>query len=119
MSFKIEEVTKEKFSKFGVTFRKIYFAPEAPNQPSRNRKPSPQMILDAQKDFSINLIDSYMVGDKTLDIECGNNAGVKLSVLVRTGYGQEHESLLSQMHQPFIVVDTLNDFANIALDKTK
>jgi len=109
----------EKFSKFGVRFRKIYFAPEAPNQPSRNRKPSPQMILDAQDDFSISLKDSYMVGDKALDIECGNNAGVKLSVLVRTGYGQEQESQLSQMHQPFIVVDTINDFANIALDKTK
>ena len=77
------------------------------------------MILDAQDDFSISLKDSYMVGDKALDIECGNNAGVKLSVLVRTGYGQEQESQLSQMHQPFIVVDTINDFANIALDKTK
>jgi len=109
----------EKFSNFGVTFRKIYFAPEAPNQLSRNRKPSPQMILDAQADFSINLKDSYMVGDKALDIECGNNAGVKMSVLVRTGYGQEHESQLSQVHQPFIVVDTLNEFANIALDKAK
>ena len=27
------------FAKFGVAFRKIYFAPEAPDQPSRNRKP--------------------------------------------------------------------------------
>ncbi len=109
----------EMFAKFGVKFREIYFAPEAPNQPSRNRKPSPQMILDAKDNFDINLEESYMVGDKILDIECGNNAGVKLSVLVRTGYGQKHESQLTQANQPFIVVNTLNEFADIVLDQKK
>jgi phosphoglycolate phosphatase-like HAD superfamily hydrolase len=28
-----------------------------------------------------------MIGDKLIDLECGWNAGVKKSILVRTGYG--------------------------------
>jgi phosphoglycolate phosphatase-like HAD superfamily hydrolase len=32
-----------------------------------------------------------MVGDKLIDVQCGWNAGVKKSILVRTGYGAEVE----------------------------
>ena len=109
----------EEFAKFEVAFKKIYFAPEAPDQPSRNRKPSPQMIFDARNEFPIDLSASYMVGDKAIDVECGTNAGVKLSVLVRTGYGREHESQLGQAHHPYAIVDTLNDFADLALGQAK
>ena len=51
----VNERVAGEFAKFGVAFRKIYFAPEAPDQPSRNRKPSPQMLLDARDEFGIDL----------------------------------------------------------------
>src|SRR3982751_4411516 len=72
---------------FGVRFDKIYIAPEAPDQPSRGRKPSPQFLFDARDEFGIDLANSYMIGDKLIDIECGWQAGVKKSILVLTGYG--------------------------------
>ncbi len=75
----------------GVQLSKIYFAPEAPDQPSRGRKPSPQFLFDARDEFGVNLAQSYMIGDKLIDLECGHNAGVKQSILVRTGYGAEAE----------------------------
>lgn len=75
----------------GVRFEKIYFAPEAPEQPGRGRKPSPQFLFDARDEFGLDLARSYMVGDKLADLECGWNAGVKRSILVRTGYGAEVE----------------------------
>ncbi len=78
-------------SKDGVTIRKIYFAPEAPEQPSRGRKPSPQFLHDARADFGIELDRSYMIGDKLIDLECGWNAGIRRSILVRTGYGKKVE----------------------------
>jgi D-glycero-D-manno-heptose 1,7-bisphosphate phosphatase len=71
----------------GVRFEKIYIAPEAPDAPSRGRKPSPQFLFDARDEFGIDLAQSYMVGDKLIDLECGWNAGVRRSLLVRTGYG--------------------------------
>jgi D-glycero-D-manno-heptose 1,7-bisphosphate phosphatase len=81
----------ELLAKAGVRFEKIYFAPEAPDQPSRSRKPSPQFLLDARDEFGVDLSQSYMIGDKFIDLECGWNAGVKQSILVRTGYGAEFE----------------------------
>jgi D-glycero-D-manno-heptose 1,7-bisphosphate phosphatase len=73
----------------GVDFKKIYIAPEAPHQASRGRKPSPQFLFDARDEFGVDLARSYMVGDKWIDLECGWNAGVKKSILVRTGYGAQ------------------------------
>jgi D-glycero-D-manno-heptose 1,7-bisphosphate phosphatase len=78
-------------AKDGVRFEKIYFAPEAPEQPSRGRKPSPQFLFDARDEFGVDLAQSYMVGDKLIDLECGWNAGLKKSILVRTGYGAKIE----------------------------
>lgn len=115
----VNERVAGEFAKFGVAFRKIYFAPEAPDQPSRNRKPSPQMLLDARDEFGIDLDASYMVGDKVSDIECGWNAGVKCSVLVRTGYGREHESQLGEATKPLAVFETLGDFADSALGQAE
>jgi len=74
-----------------VQFEKIYFAPEAPEMPSRGRKPSPQFLFDARDEFAVELARSYMIGDKLIDLECGWNAGVKESILVRTGYGAQQE----------------------------
>lgn len=81
----------EVLAKDGVRFEKIYFAPEAPEEPSRGRKPSPQFLFDARDEFDLDLTQSYMVGDKLIDLECGWNAGVKKSILVRTGYGTDVE----------------------------
>lgn len=92
----------------GITFQKIYFAPEAPELPSYGRKPSPQFLLDAAKDFNLKLADSYMIGDKISDIECGWNAGVRASILVRTGYGSETEASLDSRRSDCFIVDDLS-----------
>ncbi len=81
----------EHLAPHGIRFRHIYFAPESPDAPSRGRKPSPQFLFDARDAYGIDLARSYMVGDKIADLECGWNAGVRASVLVRTGYGAETE----------------------------
>ncbi|MBQ9913840.1 MAG: D-glycero-beta-D-manno-heptose 1,7-bisphosphate 7-phosphatase [Clostridia bacterium] len=39
------------------------------------RKPSPGLILQAQKDFNIDLSVSYMIGDSNADVKAGINAG--------------------------------------------
>ena len=91
--------------KEGVTFTHIYFAPEAPEVPSRGRKPSPEFLFDARDTYGIDLASSYMVGDKLIDLECGWNAGVKRSVLVRTGYGRAVEQAEPLKVQRALVTD--------------
>jgi D-glycero-D-manno-heptose 1,7-bisphosphate phosphatase len=79
----------EALSREGARFEKVYVAPEAPEVPSRGRKPSPQFLWDARDEYGLDLSRSYMVGDKLIDLECGWNAGVRKSLLVRTGYGDQ------------------------------
>lgn len=92
---------------FGVAFEKIYFSPEAPEQPSRNRKPLPQSLFEARDEFGLDLAQSYMVGDKIIDVETGWNAGCAASVLVRTGYGAETERKEATRLSRAVVVDDL------------
>ena len=99
----------------GVRFEKIYFAPEHPDHPSRGRKPSPQFLFDARDEFGLDLARSHMVGDKLLDVECGWNAGVKRSFLVRTGYGAELEKSAPEKLTRFTIVDDLPALANAIL----
>jgi D-glycero-D-manno-heptose 1,7-bisphosphate phosphatase len=67
-----------------------YFCADAPGVPSTRRKPEPGMLLEAAVDFGIDLGASYMIGDKSADIECGRRAGAS-AILVRTGYGADQE----------------------------
>ena len=95
----------------GVLFEKTYIAPEAPDQPSRVRKPSPQFLFDARDEFNLNLAESFMVGDKLIDLECGWNAGMKKSILVRTGYGAGVERDNAEQIKRAVVVDGLTEMA--------
>ena len=59
------------------------------------RKPDIGMITEAQKKFNLDLSKSFMVGDKTTDIEMGKNAGLK-TVFVLTGKGEGQKPLLNE-----------------------
>jgi D-glycero-D-manno-heptose 1,7-bisphosphate phosphatase len=121
--FTLEDVQRvhdhlcRELAKDGVRFEKIYIAPEHPDAPSRGRKPSPQFLFEARDEFGIDLAQSYMIGDKLIDLECGWNAGVKRSVLVRTGYGTEVEN--NGLDARAIVVDGLPSAAEWILNSSR
>lgn len=104
---KIHAHLVEELAHDGVRFEEIYVAPEAPDAPSRGRKPSPQFLFDARDGFGVDLSQSYFIGDKLSDLECGWNAGVKKSILVRTGSGAETERTDSEKINRAIIVDDL------------
>jgi D-glycero-D-manno-heptose 1,7-bisphosphate phosphatase len=82
----------------------FYFCPHLPDAGCSCRKPSLGMIKAACEDFAIDLENSWMIGDKKLDIETGENAGVK-TAMVMTGYGRNHVNEL--IRQPDIVAENL------------
>jgi D-glycero-D-manno-heptose 1,7-bisphosphate phosphatase len=41
------------------------------------RKPKPYFLLKAANDYGIDLTNSWMIGDRDSDIECGKSAGVR------------------------------------------
>ena len=65
-----------------------YYCPDAPGVPSQRRKPAPGMLFEAAAEHGIDLAQSWIVGDKAADVECGQRAGTR-SILVLTGYGRE------------------------------
>ena len=75
----------------------LYFCPHHPRgaikelaTDCRCRKPLPGMIDDAARDLGIDVANSWMIGDKWLDVQLGHAAGAR-SILVRTGWGADQE----------------------------
>lgn len=66
-----------------------YYDESTPDAPSPRRKPSTAMLEEAAREHGLDLARSWMVGDKTSDIECGRQAGLR-TVLVETGHGRDH-----------------------------
>lgn len=61
-----------------------YFCPDLPDSGSKRRKPAAGMIWEAQRDHAIDLARSFMIGDKSIDAQCGRNAGI-CTIIVHTG----------------------------------
>jgi D-glycero-D-manno-heptose 1,7-bisphosphate phosphatase len=115
----VEQVNRRitgEFGRHGVRFKKIYVAPETPDQPGRGRKPSPQFLFDARDEFGVDLAQSYFIGDKLSDLECGWNAGVKKCLLVRTGYGAKAERQSADKLERAVVVADLSAAAKWILN---
>lgn len=49
------------------------------------RKPRPGMLIRVAHELGLNLTQSWMIGDRWLDIECGHAAGCR-TILVGNGY---------------------------------
>jgi D-glycero-D-manno-heptose 1,7-bisphosphate phosphatase len=109
---KVHAHLNAELAKGDVKLDKIYIAPEHPDHPSRGRKPSPQFLFDARDELGIDLSQSYMIGDKLIDLECGWNADVKHSILVRTGYGRKLEQTDPKCLRDALVVEDLGHAAD-------
>jgi len=53
------------------------------------RKPSPAMLLEAERELNLDLTRSILVGDRRSDLQAGARAGVPILVHVLTGHGLE------------------------------
>ena len=82
----------------------FYFCPHLPTDGCACRKPNLGMIEAAQENYAIDLENSWMIGDKAIDVETGFNALIK-TALVMTGYGRKDLEKLKR--QPNIVAETL------------
>ncbi len=62
-------------------FIEIGIAPEAPDQPSLYRKPSPRFITEMIAKYNLDPEQCIMVGDRESDIEAGLNAKIRCAAL--------------------------------------
>ena len=116
---RVNAFIEAEYAHAGVRWHRLYFAPEAPDAPSRGRKPSPQFIFDARDEFGVDLARSFMVGDKISDLECGWNAGVERALLVRTGYGSKTEKRYADRMSQAVIVDDLPAAADWIIQRVR
>ena len=81
---RIHAELKRRLAKEGARWDALYYSPHGPDSRHSWRKPGTGMLLAAKRRFGLDLKGSWMIGDKTSDIECARRAGCR-SVLVRTG----------------------------------
>jgi len=63
-----------------------YMCPHAPDAGCRCRKPLPGMAIDAAAAHGFDLAQSFVIGDKRIDVELGHAVGA-VGVLLTTGHG--------------------------------
>lgn len=84
----------------------FYHCPHLPCDGCLCRKPAPGMIEAAMRDFEVDLERSWMIGDKRIDIETGQNLNLRTG-MVLTGYGRQDRISLSS--DPDVIGQTLDE----------
>ena len=69
----------------GAAIDAVYYCPHDRNANCQCRKPMPKMLLQAAEEHGINLVQSWMIGDKATDIEAGHAAGCRAISLQPAG----------------------------------
>lgn len=77
----------------GIDIRQTYCCPHIKSDDCVCRKPSPHFLMEAVKQFNIDLAGSCVVGDHPHDIEMGKSAGTK-TIYVLSGHGEKHRDEL-------------------------
>jgi D-glycero-D-manno-heptose 1,7-bisphosphate phosphatase len=85
---------KDELQREGARIDRIYYCPHHPtegiaplNIECECRKPKPGMLVQAEREFDIDLQRSFLIGDSVVDMQAGNTVGAT-TILVQTGYGK-------------------------------
>ena len=78
---------QQELAQYGAKLDGFYCCPHMPEDKCLCMKPHPGMLLQAQKDFGLDLSECYVIGDRgDADMAVARIAGCK-AILVRTGLG--------------------------------
>jgi D-glycero-D-manno-heptose 1,7-bisphosphate phosphatase len=90
----------------GARIDAYYFCPHHPEHGDSRwcscRKPEPGMLFQAKQDFKIDLMKSWLIGDKQTDVEAALRASVS-PILVKTGYGGLDGNSVYPVHAPDVL----------------
>ena len=92
--FRLTKWMVEKFKQHKIDITKVYFSPSHPCSNCPRRKPNPGMILEAQKEYKVDLTQSVLIGDKQSDVLAARRAGIKHYFLIETNGEIDLDQLL-------------------------
>lgn len=103
----LEEIHKKMKNELSKKYAKIdaiYYCPHHPNEQCDCRKPKTGLLQKAIKDFDIDVTQSYIIGDRMLDIEAGSKIGCK-TILVPEDNEKVHEEMEKSKIKPDHICD--------------
>jgi D-glycero-D-manno-heptose 1,7-bisphosphate phosphatase len=110
---RLDQILKSK----GILFREYYYCYHHPNGivPEYSfvcdcRKPKPYFLLNAARDYGIDLTVSWMVGDRDTDVACGKSVGTR-TILIKNPQSSGYRGLSI----PDFTAENLKDAVRIIL----
>ena len=74
------------FKKNDVDILDVFHCPHSPSSNCDCRKPKPGMFIEAKNKHNVDMLKSWMIGDSERDIRAANLAGIKNTIIVRSGH---------------------------------
>ena len=87
------------FRENNITILDVFYCPHSNESNCECRKPKPGMLISAKKKHNIDMQKSWMIGDSERDITAASLAGIKNTILVKSG----HQNDLSNSNAKFIL----------------
>lgn len=112
----VHDALRQRLAEKNASLDRIYYCPHHPDfgePPYRTscdcRKPATGMLARAANELDIDLSRSFVIGDRMIDVQTGNNGGVT-SILVLTGYGKDELELCRRQRARIdFIADDLRD----------
>jgi D-glycero-D-manno-heptose 1,7-bisphosphate phosphatase len=84
----VEKIHAHLMAELPIDCVEVCFHPGQGQSDCDCRKPRPGMLLRAARELNIDLAQSWMVGDRWRDVDCGHAAGCR-TIFIDRGYAEE------------------------------
>jgi len=104
----IDKWMKKEFERNNIKILSSVYCPHKPEQNCNCRKPKPGMLEKCFEKYQISKENSWIIGDSERDIEAGIRAGIKKTILVRSGHPIDEKNTKAK-----VVIDSIRDITQI------
>jgi len=96
----------------------FYVCPHDDRAKCQCRKPKPGMLLQGQREFGLDIDQSWMIGDRALDAQAGLAAGCLGSIVVQSAHEHVRRSQNYPENPRVLVVDSMRQAVDDILGET-
>jgi len=96
------------FKKHDIIILDSYFCPHGPEDNCKCRKPRTGMFVDAIERHSVDINNSWMIGDKESDITAARESGVYNTIIVRSGH-----KIDERLTKASFIIDSIKDIKRV------
>jgi len=80
--YKLTNWMVKRFKNRGIEITKVYHCPHTPKIQCQCRKPDDKMFQDAIKTYNIDVLNSWMIGDKISDLQAAKKSKIGNLILI-------------------------------------